>query len=65
MDSFLTETEVVEFTGYQRPAEQSAWLSENRILHYLNRENKVKVTWYAINHPRYLQSEEPDFGKVS
>lgn len=65
MSELLTEEQVRDLTDYERPAEQSAWLSENRILHYISRKNKVKVTWWAVNHPMSLKSEEPDFGKVS
>ena len=65
MDDFLTEEKVVELTGYERAADQSKWLSEQKILHFVNKQNKVKITWHAVNHPLYISSEEPDFDKVS
>lgn len=46
---FLTDVELIEFTGYVQPAAQSRFLRQHGIRHVVNAINKVKVTWDAVN----------------
>jgi hypothetical protein len=64
MDGFLTDKEVEELTGLKRPASQSEWLQREKILHFVNTRNKVKVTWHSVNNPS-VATKRPDFSKVS
>jgi len=59
----LTETEVVELTGFKTPNKQAEWLQRERILHFISGQNKVKVTWHSVDHPSY-RTEEPDFSQI-
>ena len=65
-DSILSKAEVEELTGYKLAKYQSRWLSENGITHFTNAEGVVKITWWAVNHPRSaISSNEPDFSRVA
>jgi hypothetical protein len=59
----LTQEEIKTLTGYSLAKKQSEWLSENRIRHFVNRLNKVQITWESVNHP-VKKIQEPDFSKV-
>lgn len=60
----LTDTEVADLTGFKTPNKQAQWLQRERILYFVNGQNRVRVTWHSVNNPSY-KNEEPDFSKVS
>jgi len=59
----LTREEIKQLTGYTATREQSQWLTKNRILHFINRHNKVQLTWESVDHP-VKKIQEPDFSHV-
>jgi len=60
----LTDKEVVELTGLKTASGQSKWLQKEKILHFVNAQNKVRVTWHSVDNPT-TKVKEPDFSKVS
>lgn len=61
MSELLTQGEIEALTGYSRTKEQSAWLQKEKILHFVNGQNRVVVTWQSVNNPRLTITTEPDF----
>jgi hypothetical protein len=59
----LTSEEIKQLTGYTATNQQSQWLTRNRILHFVNRHNKVQITWESVNHP-VKKIQEIDFSHV-
>jgi hypothetical protein len=41
--TFLTDSELEDFTGYRRPTKQAEWLKARRIRHYVNGAGRVVV----------------------
>lgn len=67
MKPWLSDDELQDLTGYVRPSFQVQWLLDNRIKHYVNALNKVRVPREAIAGFRAHVAEkktEPDFSKV-
>lgn len=60
----LTTEQVEELTGYKQTAAQVRWLTRNRIRHYVNGQNKVKVMEHEVNNPK-KDTQEPDFSHVA
>lgn len=64
MANLVSQDELKELTGYERPCKQSELLAKWRIDHqYPNGQGRVVVTWEQVNNPRY-KTEEPNLAKV-
>lgn len=64
---WLSDDELRDLTGYRRPSFQVQWLVSNRIKHYVNALNKVRVPRDALAAFKAQSAEkktEPDFTKV-
>lgn len=64
---WLSDEELHDLTGYRRPSFQVQWLVSNRIKHYVNALNKVRVPRDALAALKAQATEkktEPDFTKV-
>jgi len=61
----LTTEEVEELTGLVKPSAQSNWLSRQKIVHFINAQNIVKVTWESVNNPRNEITIEPNWDNVA
>lgn len=48
-DEFLTDDQLLDFTGYVQPARQAAYLERQGIRYHRRRDGKVRVTWTQIN----------------
>lgn len=47
--SFLTDAELVFYTGYTQPAAQIRFLQKWRVRHVVNGAGLPRVTWAAVN----------------
>lgn len=60
---FLTDEQVVELTGYKRPAEQRAWLIANHIRFMTSRTGRPRVLWITLQqrlNGRVTAQDEPN-----
>lgn len=62
---FLSAAEVEELTGYRRSAEQSKWLWEHGITHYINRQGRVIVVRAILEQKSEIKAQEPRFDHVA
>ena len=64
-NTFLTQENIEELTGYVQRSAQSRWLEQQGIVHYVNSKGEVKTTWFNVNHPTHLrhntEEDTPDF----
>lgn len=64
----LDDSEVANLTGHKTGRKQSEWLTANNIKHWINAQNKVRVTDSAIEaaiNPAIPQSSnQPNFGAL-
>lgn len=63
---FLTDEEIIEFTGAARASDQARWLDENHIKYFTNRRGKVKVTDTAVENAQQITAGAgtPNFGAL-
>ncbi len=63
--NLLTDSDIVELTGYKQRAKQAQVLKDAGIEFVERADGKIKTTWYHVNHPSHLRhviaQEEPDF----
>lgn len=60
----LTDTDLVELTGYEWPAMQCKALEGMGVWFHKRKDGKPRTTWYHINHPvilRHVRNDGPNF----
>jgi len=64
-EPFLTDDELVDFTGYHQPKRQARWLARNVIRFFVNARGKVRVPRDAVIGINALPAKTaPDFSQV-
>lgn len=70
-NDLLTDAELIEFTGYQKPSKQREILDRGGVSYIPDREGRPMVTWTHINAVLNGQiteqtstEEKPDFGAI-
>ena len=65
-EHFMNEAEIEKLTGFKAASKQCDVLTNHGIFFVKDRNGIPHVTWYSLNHPAHLRSdnvqhEEPDF----
>ncbi|ARD61597.1 hypothetical protein Y71_17305 [Kosakonia radicincitans DSM 16656] len=70
-NDLLTDAELIEFTGYQKPSKQREVLDRGGVSYIEDREGRPMVTWTHINAvlngqitAQASEEEKPDFGAI-
>jgi len=57
---FLSDRDIVDLTGFERPTEQRRSLDNHGILYVVRKDGKLRTTWYNVNHPKHARFPEND-----
>lgn len=57
MSPLLTPKQLKDLTGTEAPADQLAWLMENRVPHFKRRDGRPALTWEMVNSAKAVKSD--------
>lgn len=57
MNDLLTDDELIEVTGAERPTKQAEVLAKAGIYYWTRLDGRIRTTWFHVNHP-YSREQE-------
>lgn len=61
---FLSRKDIVQLTGYRRPARQISWLRRNGLRFFIAADGYPRVPRANFEAPTRRRSAEPDFNSL-